>query len=55
MMAGRVLAAFIPLCAGKMNVYAKANGLAPAMITVDIPEDKNPIPGRVYPAIRRNF
>ena len=55
MMAGRVLAAFIPLCAGKMNVYAKAGGLAPAMISVDIPEDKNPVPGRVYPAINRKF
>lgn len=49
MVRGRVLCAVLPLAPGKLNLYARAPGLSPAMIEIDIPKDKAPVPGRVYP------
>ena len=49
MYAGRVLAAFLPARAGSMSVHATAYGLTTATLTVEIPEDRHPVEGRVYP------
>jgi hypothetical protein len=49
MYAGRVLAAILPLRAGRMTLHATAYGLKTATITIDVPEDQHPVEGRAYP------
>lgn len=49
MYAGRVLVALLPMSVGKMTLRARSYGLKTASITVEIPKDRNPVPGRVYP------
>lgn len=50
MYAGRVLAALLPFAPGGLTLYAMADGLKPACLTLEIPADPAPVPGRVYPA-----
>ena len=50
MYAGRVLLALLPMQEGELTVYAKAYGLKTASLTVEIPKDHAPVPGRVYPS-----
>ena len=50
MYAGRVLAALLPFAPGGLTLYAMADGLKPACLTLEIPADPVPVPGRVYPA-----
>lgn len=49
MWAGRALAALLPIREGTLTLTAKAQGLKTARISVDIPKDKSPVEGRVYP------
>ena len=48
MVRGRALCAVLPAASGKLNVWASAPGLEGAHLTVEIPEDTDPIAGRTY-------
>ena len=46
---GRVLCALLPVRGGEMTVTATAPGLKGVKIKIDVPKDKEPVEGRVYP------
>ena len=46
---GRVLCALLPVRDGEMTVTATAPGLKGVKIKIDVPKDKEPVEGRIYP------